>query len=153
MALPSPPYLAFTAHLIALTKPLLLGGAQRVPGHDVVTQGHMHAPAGLDLACERSDKNFAMAENGRYNKIIQAWKQPVPDALRDKGTQDTTGMIHMVKLIRSSGQMKIPMSCSSQNKKLFPVQFTSLQSAEQLSTCLSPHRRCWLKFHRDASNC
>lgn len=49
----SPPrsYLAFTAHLVALAQAFLLGVAQGVPGHDVITQGHMHAPAGLGLAC------------------------------------------------------------------------------------------------------
>lgn len=45
-------YLAVTAHLVALGEALLLGGAQRVPRHDVITQGHMHAPAALALACE-----------------------------------------------------------------------------------------------------
>lgn len=48
------PYLAFTAHLVALAKALLLGVAQGVPGHDVITQGHMHAPVGLGLACKRT---------------------------------------------------------------------------------------------------
>lgn len=45
------PYLAVTAHLVALAEALLLGGAQGVPGHDVITQSHMHAAAGLGLAC------------------------------------------------------------------------------------------------------
>lgn len=45
-------YLAVTAHLVALAQALLLGGAQRVPEHDVITQGHMHATAGLGLSCE-----------------------------------------------------------------------------------------------------
>lgn len=54
----SPPrtYLAFTAHLVALAQALLLGVAQGVPGHDVITQGHMHAPAGLGLACRRIEQ-------------------------------------------------------------------------------------------------
>lgn len=45
-------YLAVTTHLVALAEALLLGGAQRVPEHDVIAQGHMHAPAALGLACE-----------------------------------------------------------------------------------------------------
>lgn len=47
-------YLAFTAHLVALAEALLLGVAQGVPGHDVIAQGDVHAPAGLGLACKRS---------------------------------------------------------------------------------------------------
>lgn len=62
---PPLPYLAFTAHLVALAEALLLGVAQGVPGHDVITQGHMHAPAGLSLACKRM----------RHNKIKHAREQ------------------------------------------------------------------------------
>lgn len=51
---PALPYLAFTTHLVALGKALLLGVAQGVPEHDVITQGHMHAPASLSLACKRT---------------------------------------------------------------------------------------------------
>lgn len=51
---PPLPYLAFTAHLVALAEALLLGVAQGVPGHDVITQGHVHAPASLGLACKNT---------------------------------------------------------------------------------------------------
>lgn len=67
---PPLPYLAFTARLVALAEALLLGVGQGVPEHDVITQGHMHAPAGLGLACKG------------HNNIIHAGKhqRPAPDA-------------------------------------------------------------------------
>lgn len=45
-------YLTVTAHLVALAQALLLGGTQGVPGHDVITEGHMHAIVGFRLACK-----------------------------------------------------------------------------------------------------
>lgn len=56
---PRPPYLAVTAHLVALAEALLLGGAQGVPEHDVIAQGHMHAPARLRLACRKERARHA----------------------------------------------------------------------------------------------
>lgn len=49
-------YLAATAHLVALAEALLLGGAQGVPVHNIITQGHMHAAAGLGLALKKERK-------------------------------------------------------------------------------------------------
>lgn len=92
---PPLPYLAFTAHLVALAEALLLGVAQGVPGHDVITQGHMHAPAGLSLACKRT----------RHNKIKHAREQwhPVPCApvkthKWTKGHKKTLGYDSQLKL-------------------------------------------------------
>lgn len=42
--------LAVTPHLIALTKALLLGGTHGFPGHDEITQSHVHLTVGLRLA-------------------------------------------------------------------------------------------------------
>lgn len=57
-------HLALAAHLVALAQALLLGAAQEVPGHDVVTQGHLHgAAAGLGLAWDRVDDVTAQESN------------------------------------------------------------------------------------------
>lgn len=51
------PHLAVTAHLVALAEALLLGGTQGVPEHDVITQGHMHAPRCLCLSWKTTSSN------------------------------------------------------------------------------------------------
>lgn len=43
-------HLALTPHLVALTKALLLGGTHGFPGHDEITQNHVHLAVGLRLA-------------------------------------------------------------------------------------------------------
>lgn len=42
--------LAVTPHLVALTEALLLGGTHGFPGHDEITQSHVHLAVGLRLA-------------------------------------------------------------------------------------------------------
>lgn len=68
------PYLAVTAHLVALAEALLLSGAQGVPQHDVIAQGHVHAPVGLRLAWKRTWSDAQLQNNRcdqrfRLNKI------------------------------------------------------------------------------------
>lgn len=61
------PYLAVAAHLVTLAEALLLSGAQGVPQHDVITEGHMHAPVCLRLAWKRT-WNDAQLQNNRCDQ-------------------------------------------------------------------------------------
>lgn len=41
--------LAVAAHLVALAQALFLGGTHGLPGHDEITQGHVHFPVAISL--------------------------------------------------------------------------------------------------------
>lgn len=47
-------HLALAAHLVPVVQALLLGGAQRVPGHNEVTEGNVHLAISLCLSCGES---------------------------------------------------------------------------------------------------
>lgn len=47
-------HLALAAHLVPVIQALLLGGAQRVPGHNEVTEGNVHLAISFCLSCGES---------------------------------------------------------------------------------------------------
>lgn len=72
-------YLAFTAHFVALSQALLLGGSGGLPGLDEVTQCDMHRPVGLQFSCGGGREHVRGRKTGQNKQWLCMFLQATGD--------------------------------------------------------------------------